>query len=210
MTTKRINRKIAGLFGGLAIIPLLAACGPQTTTTTTQEEPAVAPTVTPTVTPTTGATPTTPVSPTTGATQNENIVAVASGNDSFATLSAAIAAAGLTETLAGQGPFTVFAPTEEAFAAVPEATRQQLLQPENQATLRRILQYHVVPGEITSSQLQAGEVNTVEGEPLNVQIDATANQVRVNDATVTQPDIQASNGVIHAIDRVILPPNLNL
>lgn len=202
MTTKRINRKIAGFFGGLAIIPLLAACGPETTTT--QEEPAVAPTVTPTVTPTT------PVSPTTGATQNENIVAVASGNDSFATLSAAIAAAGLTETLAGQGPFTVFAPTEEAFAAVPEATRQQLLQPENQATLRRILQYHVVPGEITSSQLQAGEVNTVEGEPLNVQIDATANQVRVNDATVTQPDIQASNGVIHAIDRVILPPNLNL
>lgn len=196
-------KKLAGFLGGIAILPVLAACGPETTTT--QVSPA--PTVTPTITPTPGETPE-QTTPTTGAT--DSIVNVAAGDPSFSTLNELITTAGLTETLEGEGPYTVFAPTNEAFAGLSESTRQELVQPENRETLRRILQYHVVPGEVTSDQLQSGEVTTAEGNPVNVQVDAAANQVRVNDATVTQPDIQASNGVIHGIDSVILPPNLNL
>ncbi|MES1024483.1 fasciclin domain-containing protein [Gloeocapsa sp. BRSZ] len=210
MTTnnrKSTLRKFAGILGGIAILPVLAACGPETTTT--QVSPA--PEATPTITPAPGETPgttTAPTAPTAGAT--DSIVNVASGDPRFSTLTELVNAAGLAETLEGQGPYTVFAPTNEAFAGLSESTRQQLLQPENRETLRRILQYHVVPGEVTSDQLQPGEVATAEGNPVNVQVDAAASQVRVNDATVTQPDIQASNGVIHAIDSVILPPNLNL
>ncbi|OKH24633.1 fasciclin domain-containing protein [Chroogloeocystis siderophila] len=203
---KSTLRKFAGILGGLAIFPVLAACEPQTTT---QVSPA--PEATPTITPAPGETPadqTTPTVPTTEAT--DSIVNVASGDPQFSTLTELVNAAGLTETLEGQGPYTVFAPTNEAFAGLSESTRQQLLQPENRETLRRILQYHVVPGEVTSDQLQSGEVATAEGSPVNVQVDAAANQVRVNDATVIRPDIQASNGVIHGIDSVILPPNLNL
>ncbi|MBE9189120.1 fasciclin domain-containing protein [Gloeocapsopsis crepidinum LEGE 06123] len=204
---KHTITKLAGFLGGLAILPVLAACEPQTTTTQTSP----APEVTPTITPAPGETPadqTTPTTPTTGAT--DDIVNVASGDPSFSTLTELINTAGLADTLEGEGPYTVFAPTNEAFAGLSESTRQELVQPENRETLRRILQYHVVPGEVTSDQLQSGEVATAEGNPVNVQVDAAADQVRVNDATVTQPDIQASNGVIHAIDSVILPPNLNL
>jgi len=106
--------------------------------------------------------------------------------------------------------FTVFAPTNEAFDTLPAQTRERLLQPENRQKLAQILFYHVVPGQITANQLASGEVKTVEGANVNVQVDQAANQVRVNEATVVQADIPASNGVIHIVDRVILPPNFDI
>jgi uncharacterized surface protein with fasciclin (FAS1) repeats len=134
-------------------------------------------------------------------------VTLAASNDSFKTLTAALKAAGLTETLSGEGPFTVFAPTDAAFAALPQDALQELLKPENKDILVKILTYHVVPGRVTSTDLKSGEVKTVEGDPVNVKVDPTAG-VTVNEARVVQPDIQASNGVIHAIDKLILPPSL--
>jgi uncharacterized surface protein with fasciclin (FAS1) repeats len=134
-------------------------------------------------------------------------VAIAAANDSFKTLTAALKAAGLTETLSGVGPFTVFAPTDEAFAALPQDALQELLKPENKAVLVKILTYHVVPGKVASTDLKSGEVKTVEGGGVNIKVDS-ATGVTVNDAKVVQPDIQASNGVIHVIDKVILPPDL--
>lgn len=141
-------------------------------------------------------------------TGSETIVALASTNDSFKTLTAALKAAGLTDTLSGSGPFTVFAPTDEAFAALPAGTLQELLKPENKATLVKVLTYHVVPGKVLSSDLKSGEVKTVEGSPVKVSVDSASKKVTVNNADVVQPDIQASNGVIHVIDKVILPPEL--
>lgn len=178
-----------------------------------------APPTTPSPAPAPGATPTTPApapAPTTpapapeGATQpsSENVVALAASNDSFKTLTAALKAAGLTETLSGTGPFTVFAPTDAAFAALPQDALQELLKPENKDILVKILSYHVVPGNVTSGDIKPGEVKTVEGGALNVQVDPAKKSVTVNDANVVQPDIKASNGVIHAIDKVILPPDL--
>ncbi|OWY69978.1 beta-Ig-H3/fasciclin [cyanobacterium TDX16] len=150
-----------------------------------------------------------PVTPAPGATEpsKENVVALAAANDSFKTLTAALKAAGLTETLSGQGPFTVFAPTDAAFAQLPQDALQELLKPENKDILVKILTYHVVPGNVTSSDLKSGEVKTVEGGAVNVQADPSKG-VSVNDASVVQPDIKASNGVIHAIDKVMLPPDL--
>ncbi|MDV2993287.1 MAG: hypothetical protein N4J56_002941 [Chroococcidiopsis sp. SAG 2025] len=150
-----------------------------------------------------------PVTPAPGATEpsTENVVALAAANDSFKTLTAALKAAGLTETLSGQGPFTVFAPTDAAFAQLPQDALQELLKPENKDILVKILTYHVVPGNVTSSDLKSGEVKTVEGGAVNVQADPSKG-VSVNDASVVQPDIKASNGVIHAIDKVMLPPDL--
>ena len=145
--------------------------------------------------------------PTTGTT-GDNVVALAAANGSFKTLTAALQAAGLTETLSGEGPFTVFAPTDEAFAALPQDALQQLLQPENKEILVKILTYHVVPGKVGSSDLKSGEIQTVEGSPVAVMVDGNGVMVGRNNAMVVQPDIEASNGVIHAIDKVILPPNL--
>lgn len=154
--------------------------------------------------------PTTPAPAPEGAAQpsSENVVALAASNDSFKTLTAALKAAGLTETLSGTGPFTVFAPTDAAFAALPQDALQELLKPENKDILVKILSYHVVPGNVTSGDIKPGEVKTVEGGALNVQVDPAKKGVTVNDANVVQPDIKASNGVIHAIDKVILPPDL--
>jgi len=180
------------------------------TTAPTPEATPSTPTTSPTeVTP--EASPSTPSRPSsegpmTG-TGSNNVVALAAANDSFETLTAALKAAGLTETLAGEGPFTVFAPTDEAFAALPQDALQELLKPENKAILVKILTYHVVPGKVTSNDLKAGGVKTVEGGEVNVKTDS-AMGVTVNDAKVVQPDIQASNGVIHVIDKVILPPDL--
>ncbi|NEQ24240.1 MAG: fasciclin domain-containing protein [Microcoleus sp. SIO2G3] len=133
---------------------------------------------------------------------SDNIVEAAT--DQFKTLAKAIEAADLAETLSSEGPYTVFAPTDEAFAALPEGVLEQLLLPENKAILVQLLSYHVVPGAVTSSQIQPGEVETLAGESLAVQL-ATDGTVAVNNAKVTQADIQASNGVIHAVDQVILP-----
>jgi uncharacterized surface protein with fasciclin (FAS1) repeats len=134
------------------------------------------------------------------------IVEVASGSETFKTLVAALTEAELTETLSGTGPFTVFAPTDAAFAALPDGTVEMLLKPENRAKLVKILTYHVVPGAITSDKIAAGDVNTVEGSPVTLTV--ADGKVTVGGANVTQADIEASNGVIHAIDKVIMPPNL--
>ena len=126
--------------------------------------------------------------------------AAAAGN--FTTLAAAVEAAGLTETLSGEGPFTVFAPTDEAFAALPEGTLDELL--ANPEQLASILTYHVVSGEVTSDQLTEGqEVTTVNGAPATITLEGGP---MINDAMISQPDVQASNGVIHVIDSVLLPP----
>lgn len=135
-----------------------------------------------------------------------SIVDIASKNDSFKTLTAALKAAGLVDTLAGKGPFTVFAPTDKAFAALPKGTLEKLLKPENKDKLVKILTYHVVPGALKSGSLKSGNVVTVEGSPVMVKLNA--GKVMVNKANVIKADIEASNGVIHVIDKVILPPNL--
>ena len=133
-----------------------------------------------------------------------DIVEVASSNGSFNTLVAAVAAADLVETLKGPGPFTVFAPTDEAFAALPAGTIENLLKPENKAQLAAILTYHVVPQKVEAADIPAGRsrVATVAGGDLHLN---TTNGVMVNDANVVAADVAASNGVIHVIDKVLLP-----
>ncbi|WP_242025596.1 fasciclin domain-containing protein [Leptolyngbya sp. FACHB-36] len=138
--------------------------------------------------------------------QSSTIVDVAAANSSFKTLVAAVKAAGLEETLAGTGPFTVFAPTDAAFAALPKGTLAALLKPENKAKLRKVLTYHVVPGAVASNTIKPGKVKTVEGN--SVTLRTSGGQVLVNNAKVTAADISASNGVIHVIDKVILPPGV--
>jgi uncharacterized surface protein with fasciclin (FAS1) repeats len=134
------------------------------------------------------------------------IVDVASANEDFSTLVAAVDAAGLVETLSGEGPFTVFAPTNEAFDALPEGVLDALLLPENEAVLTSILTYHVVPGEVTSDMITDGDVATVEGQSVTI---STESGVMVNEATVVTPDVDASNGVIHVIDAVLIPPDVD-
>lgn len=143
---------------------------------------------------------------TTQTAEASTIVEVAAANPSFSTLVKAVKAAGLVEVLSGQGPFTVFAPTDAAFAALPKGTLEKLLKPENQEALKKVLTYHVVSGALKSNNLKSGQVQTVEGNPVNVRV--SNGQVVVNNARVTKADIPASNGVIHVIDRVILPPDL--
>ncbi|MGC9371033.1 MAG: fasciclin domain-containing protein [Paracoccaceae bacterium] len=137
-------------------------------------------------------------------TDEPDIVDIAAGNDDFSTLVTAVQAAGLVDTLKGDGPFTVFAPTNAAFAALPAGTVESLLQPENKEQLVKVLTYHVVPGAVTSDQLagQRLDVATVQGQSLHVN---GTEGVKVNKSTVTSADIMASNGVIHVIDKVLLP-----
>jgi uncharacterized surface protein with fasciclin (FAS1) repeats len=134
-----------------------------------------------------------------------DIVDTAASAGQFETLVAAVQAAGLVETLKGEGPFTVFAPTDDAFAKLPEGTVENLLKPENRDQLVEILTYHVVPGKTMSSDIagQELEVVTVQGE--TIAIAAANGAVMVNDAQVVQADIETDNGVIHVIDTVILP-----
>ena len=135
---------------------------------------------------------------------DKDIVDTAAGNPAFSTLVAAVQAAGLVETLKGAGPFTVFAPTNDAFAKLPAGTVEDLLKPENKAKLVKILTYHVVAGKVMSADLagKKTEAATVEGG--KVTVDAMKG-VMVNDATVVTADVAASNGVIHAIDTVLMP-----
>ncbi|MBD2166951.1 S-layer homology domain-containing protein [Calothrix membranacea FACHB-236] len=137
-----------------------------------------------------------------------DIVSLAASSSSFTTLTSLLKTAGLADTLQQAGPYTVFAPTDQAFAALPPGTLQQLQQPENRETLIKLLRYHVLPGQLTSSQLSTGQVKTIEDEAVNVQVDAANNQIAVNGARVIQANVQASNGVIHAINQVLIPPNL--
>ena len=134
----------------------------------------------------------------------DDIVDIAASNDDFSTLVAAVQAAGLVDTLKGDGPFTVFAPTNDAFAALPEGTVETLLKPENKDQLVKVLTYHVVPGSVTSDQLIGQRLNVATVQGQTVHVDGT-DGVRVNKSNVTTPDIIATNGVIHVIDRVLLP-----
>ena len=134
----------------------------------------------------------------------KDIVDTAAGAGSFSTLVAAVQAAGLVDTLKGDGPFTVFAPTDDAFAALPEGTVESLLLPENRDKLTAILTYHVVPAKVMSGDIAGKRANvlTVQGDRLDVN---ARRGVRVNNAKVVSADIEASNGVIHVIDKVLLP-----
>ena len=187
------------LLAPLAIVGLLVSCGgddsdvtPSTEAASTEETTTEAP-----VEETTTEAP---------AEEATDIVAIASGNEDFSTLVAAVAAAGLVETLQGEGPFTVFAPTNAAFAALPAGLVDKLLLPENKDLLVKILTYHVVSGTVLAADVTAGDVPTVEGQNITITTDMG---VKVNGATVTATDIIASNGVIHVIDAVILPPDVD-
>ena len=132
-----------------------------------------------------------------------DIVAVASSAGSFKTLVAAVKAAGLVETLQGKGPFTVFAPTDEAFAKLPAGTVESLLKPENKEKLVAILTYHVVAGKVMAADVKTMKAKTVNGKELSIKVEGGA--VTVDNAKVVKTDVAASNGVIHVIDTVVLP-----
>lgn len=134
----------------------------------------------------------------------KDIVDTAVGAGTFGTLVAAVEAAGLVETLKGEGPFTVFAPTDDAFAALPAGTVEDLLKPENKDKLVAVLTYHVVPGKVMSTDLSEGlKAATAQGAEVTITLEGGA---KVNGANITTADIEATNGVIHVIDAVILPP----
>ncbi len=173
----------------LVAVMALAACAPAATP---------APTAAPTNTPM--PMPTTPPAP-------QTIVDIAVADGRFTTLVAAVQAAGLVETLAGEGPFTVFAPTDEAFAKLPAGTIEELLKPENKQQLTDILLYHVVAGKVMAADVvNLSEAETALGEKVAIKVED--GKVFVNDAQVIITDIEASNGVIHVIDTVILPPSM--
>jgi uncharacterized surface protein with fasciclin (FAS1) repeats len=137
-------------------------------------------------------------------TASKDIVDTAVAAGSFKTLAKALQAADLVDTLKGTGPFTVFAPTDEAFAKLPAETLNDLLKPENKSKLRRILTYHVVPGRVSSSEVaKLRSTKAVSGDTIG--IDAAAQAVTVDGARVLKTDVQASNGLIHVIDAVMLP-----
>ena len=182
------------LLAPLAIVGLLVSCGGDDSDVTPATEPA-----------TTEETTTEAPAEEAGE-EATDIVAIASGNEDFSTLVAAVAAAGLVETLQGEGPFTVFAPTNEAFAALPAGLVDKLLLPENKDLLVKILTYHVVSGAVLAADVTAGDVPTVEGQSITITTDMG---VKVNGANVVATDIVASNGVIHVIDAVILPPDVD-
>ena len=138
--------------------------------------------------------------------QPKDIVDTAVAAGSFKTLAAALQAAGLVETLKGKGPFTVFAPTDAAFAKLPKGTVEDLLKPENKAKLTAILTYHVVPGTVMAAQvvtMNGKEARTVNGQAVKITVNGSV--VMVGAAKVVTTDIKASNGVIHVIDSVLLP-----
>lgn len=136
-----------------------------------------------------------------------DIVQVASTTDGFATLVQAVAAAGLVETLQGTGPFTVFAPSDDAFAALADGLLDKLLLEENREILVSILTYHVVAGKVTSAEVASGAATTVEGSNIELTV---GNGIQVNGANVVLADVEASNGVIHVIDQVLIPPTVDV
>jgi uncharacterized surface protein with fasciclin (FAS1) repeats len=176
-----------------ASVLLLAACGDDDEATSSSSSPATA-----------EATPPADDSPA----SSETITDIVAGNPEFSTLLAAVEAAGLAETLSGDGPFTVFAPTDAAFAELPAETLEALLQPANQDQLAAILTYHVVPAEVMAADVEAGEVPTVNSAPFTVALDGGGVEItdgQGNQANVVETDIDASNGVVHVIDSVLLP-----
>ncbi|MEG4118247.1 fasciclin domain-containing protein [Microcoleus sp. N9_B4] len=191
----------AGIIGASALIgfPALAHITSHTNVANATQTPQVAGKMKTAASPApTGASPA-------STTATKDIVAIASGDAQFKTLTKALGAAGLVTTLQGKGPFTVFAPTDAAFAALPKATLDDLLKPANKAKLTKILTYHVVPGSVLSTSLKSGDVKSVEGSSLKVAV--SAGKVTVSGANVVKADIKASNGVIHVIDKVLMPPD---
>ncbi|MEL6488806.1 MAG: fasciclin domain-containing protein [Cyanobacteria bacterium J06634_6] len=202
---KSVN-KLAGVAAALMILPVAVSCTSEPTADTeadvTSELPepiegditaeAEAPTEDPT-----------------DIAAGESIVDVASADGSFDTLVAALQAAGMEETLDSEGPYTVFAPTDEAFAALPEGTVEKLVKPENQEALSEILAYHVVAGAVASNEIEPGAVSTVEGSNMELAVDPSG--VSINgEASVVQPDVTAENGIIHVVDTVLVPPTVDL
>lgn len=199
--TLALSKKFFGIAVTLLTLPILASCDQQTAEApseapVSQSEPSVA--ADPNAT-----TPNT-------STSAGDVVSVVQNDPSLSTLASAIAETGLSEDLSAGGPYTIFAPTDEAFAALPEDTRQELLLPENRELLRDVLTYHVVPGQLTADQLASSEIQSLEGTPLTITVDQASNAVQVNNASVTQPDLLASNGVVHVVDQIILPPNVSM
>ena len=146
---------------------------------------------------------------TTAAPAAKTIVDIAAGNADFSTLVAAVKAAGLAETLSGPGPFTVFAPTNAAFAKLPAGTVEDLVKPENKEKLAAILTYHVVAASVKAVDVKPGPVTTVNGATFTVSLEGgkvILTDGQGNKSTVTSTDIEASNGIIHVIDTVLLPP----
>jgi uncharacterized surface protein with fasciclin (FAS1) repeats len=133
----------------------------------------------------------------------KTVVEIAAGSPDHTTLVAAVKAAGLAEMLSGPGPFTIFAPTNAAFAKLPAGTLESLLKPENKAKLVALLSYHVVPAKVMAADVKTGEAPTANGRKLALKADAMG--VMVNNAKVTATDLVGSNGVIHVVDTVILP-----
>jgi uncharacterized surface protein with fasciclin (FAS1) repeats len=203
----------------LSSVVALSACSQPTTDNTTTPSAAETPNAntspvadipSPTTSPVSPIPTTESASPSPGTTAAANqdlgqLAVAASNQGSFTILTKAVQAAGLTSNLSAQGPYTVFAPTDEAFKALPTGTVDSLLKPENKTKLVQLLSYHVVPGRITSTQLKSGNVKTVEGN--NVAVSVSSAGVTVNKAKVVQADIPASNGIVHIVDKVILPPN---
>ena len=135
--------------------------------------------------------------------RKSDIVETALAANNFSTLATALGAAGLIETLKSEGPFTVFAPTDAAFAKVPQQTLNDLLQPENKKKLAAILTYHVVPGKVSSNEvIEMNSATTLQGQELNI---SKQDGVKINEAKVIVTDIEATNGVIHIIDSVLMP-----
>jgi len=189
-----MNKILSSLSIVLIAAVVLAACAPAAT-------PTLAPTAT--QMPATVAPTSTPAPTATSAPMDIVDIAVADGH--FTTLVAALKAAGLVDALKGAGPFTVFAPTDDAFKKLPAGTVDALLKPENLAQLKNILLYHVVTGAVMSSDVvKLTSANTLEGDPVNIKVDM--GNVYINDAKVVTADIKASNGVIHVIDTVLMPP----
>lgn len=192
---------------------------PTTPSTTPDATPIPTPTPGTTGTPSTPGSTTTPPKPPTvtprnttpsggsSSTSGKTLLALAETDGSFKTLTQALKAAGLTEILQGKDNYTLFAPTDAAFAKLPQDAVRDLMKPENKEVLLKLLTYHVVKGQVLSTDLKSGEVKSVEGGAINVKVDP-ASGVTVNEAKVTKADIRGSNGVIHAIDQVILPPDL--
>jgi uncharacterized surface protein with fasciclin (FAS1) repeats len=189
-----MNIKIAAA-GGLAALLLLSGCSSDADEAAPTETTAAA------------AAPAESMAESPAMQEAGTIVDVAASNPDFSTLVTAVGAAGLADTLSGEGPFTVFAPTNEAFEALPEGVLDALLLPENKDALTSILTYHVLADEVMASEVTAGDVPTVEGSTIEI---ATDGGVTVNGANVTATDVEASNGVIHVIDAVLVPPTVDV
>lgn len=199
--SRHIFTRFLGMTAGLLVIPALTACNQETAQAPVETAPPQPTAVQPVPSTPVASTPTVTTGPT------RTIAEVAAFDNSLSSFNAALETAEMKEALSGPGPYTVFAPSNAAFEAIPITTRERLLSPENRATLVQVLSYHVVPQALPASQIKAGSINSLSGQPLAIKVQG--NQVTVNNTRVIQSDIQASNGVIHMVDQVILPPGFN-